>query len=86
MPRLSVVIPVYTEVRTIERIVEAVHESGVLGLEVIVVDGVRAVWCILSLVYPQIRPLSLSGEGRTRRRWERKWRRGGKARSVSALA
>ncbi|HXK23391.1 MAG TPA: glycosyltransferase family 2 protein [Myxococcota bacterium] len=38
MPRLSVVIPVYNEVRTVERVVEAVRASGFPDLEVIVVD------------------------------------------------
>jgi glycosyltransferase involved in cell wall biosynthesis len=39
MPRLSVVIPVYNEVRTVERIVEAVRTSDFPGqLELIVVD------------------------------------------------
>jgi glycosyltransferase involved in cell wall biosynthesis len=38
MPKLSVVIPVYNEVDTIEQIVEAVRGSGVDDLEIILVD------------------------------------------------
>jgi glycosyltransferase involved in cell wall biosynthesis len=38
MPNLSVVIPVYNEVDTIEQIVEAVRGSGVDDLEIILVD------------------------------------------------
>jgi len=38
MPNLSVVIPVYNEVDTIEQIVEAVRASGVDDLEIILVD------------------------------------------------
>ena len=38
MPNLSVVIPVYNEVDTIERIVEAVQRSEVENLEIVLVD------------------------------------------------
>jgi glycosyltransferase involved in cell wall biosynthesis len=38
MAKLSVVVPVYNEVETIERIVDAIHGSGVGDLEIVVVD------------------------------------------------
>jgi len=38
MPTLSVVVPIYNEVQTVEALVEAVRRSSVAGLEIVLVD------------------------------------------------